>query len=64
MLWKFKMPFEGYIEASSSLAEARQTLIEKIKADPASFISKLEPAEPTAHTMLDLGKRVFGISTK
>ncbi len=55
------MPYSGYIEAPADLAEARRILAEKIKADPYALINKLEPAEPTANTLVDLGKRVFGM---
>jgi hypothetical protein len=62
MLWKYSLNWSGFIEAPSSLSEARKFLIMKIATDPASVISKLEPAEPTPHTLVDLGKRVFGVS--
>lgn len=61
MVWKYSMPFSGYIDAPADFAEARRVLAEKIKADPFAFINKLEPAEATPHTMMDLGKRVFGM---
>jgi hypothetical protein len=32
-----------------------------MRADPGSFISKLEPAEPSSQTLVDLGKKVFGM---
>jgi hypothetical protein len=61
MLWNVSHPFQSMIDAPSDIAEARRIMIEKIKADPAAFITKLTPAEPSAKTLLDLGKRVFGI---
>ncbi len=61
MLWKYSLPFNGYIDAPPNIAEARKTLAEKMRADPYAFINKLEPAEPSANTFVDLGKRVFGI---
>ncbi len=61
MLWKYSMPYSGYIDAPADIVAARNALIERMRADPASFISKLEPAEPSVNTMLDLGKRVLGI---
>lgn len=61
MLWKYTMPYSGMIDGPASLSEARKLLIEKIKADPAAFISKMEPAEPTPTNMIELGKRVLGI---
>jgi hypothetical protein len=61
MLWKYSLQFSGFVDAPADLVSARNALIERMRADPGSFISKLEPAEPSANTMLDLGKRVFGI---
>jgi hypothetical protein len=61
MLWKYSLPFNGYIDAPANIAEARRLLAEKMRADPYAFINKLEPAEPSASTMIDLGKRVFGM---
>jgi len=61
MLWKYSLPFNGYIEAPADIAQARHALAEKMKADPYAFINKLEPAEPSATTLVDLGKRVFGM---
>lgn len=61
MLWKYSLQFTGYLEAPASVVEARHLLMEKMKTDPASFISKLEPAEPSASTLVDLGKRVMGM---
>lgn len=55
------MPYSGYIDGPADLSEVRRLLAEKIKADPYAFINKLEPAEPTPHTLVDLGKRVFGV---
>ncbi len=49
MLWKYSLPYSGYIDAPADLAEARKILAEKLKADPYAFINKLEPAEPTPH---------------
>ena len=63
MLWNISHPFQSIIEAPNDLAAARQAMIEKIKADPGSFITKITPAEPSAKTLLDLGKAVFGIKT-
>lgn len=60
MLWKYSLNWSGFIEAPASLAEARKLLIEKIHTDPASIISKIEPAEPTPTNMIELGKRVLG----
>lgn len=61
MLWKYSLNWSGFIEAPASLSEARKLLIEKLQADPAAIISKIEPAEPSPHTLVDLGKRVFGV---
>ncbi len=63
MLWSYSLQFGGFIDAPNSLSEARQILIAKIKADPAAFVSKMVPAEPTQKTLVDLGKAVFGIKT-
>ncbi len=54
MLWKYSLnAYSGFIDAEPTIAEARKALI-----------GKLEPAEPSPHTLMDLGKRVFGINTK
>jgi len=45
MLWKYSLNFTGYIEAANDITDARRRLAEKLKNDPVSFISKLEPAE-------------------
>lgn len=61
MLWKYSLQFTGMIEAGNSLTDARQRLIDRMKADPGAFISKLEPAEPSVKNLVDLGKAVFGL---
>lgn len=62
ILWKFSLnSYSGFIEAEPNIAEARKALIAKIAADPGALIGKLEPAEPSPHTLVDLGKRVFGM---
>ena len=61
MLWKYSLQFSGFLDAPSDLVAARKALMERMVADPGSFISKLEPAEPSAQTIVDLGKRVFGM---
>jgi hypothetical protein len=61
MLWKYSLPFSGYIDAPADIAEARKVLAEKLRTDPYAFINKLEPAEPSPHTLVDLGKKVFGM---
>lgn len=63
MLWSYKLnAYSGFVETDvASIAEARRALIAKIAADPAALIGKLEPAELSPHTILDLGKRVFGM---
>ena len=61
LLWKYSLQFSGFLDAPSDLVSARKLLMERMAADPGSFISKLEPAEPTAQTLVDLGKRVFGM---
>lgn len=61
MLWKYNLQFSGMLDAPNSLVEARRLLIEKMKADPAAFISKLEAAEPSCQGFVDLAKRVCGI---
>jgi hypothetical protein len=61
MLWNISHPFQSIIDAPADLAAARQMMIEKIKADPGAFITKITPAEPSPHTLFDLGKRVFGV---
>lgn len=61
MLWKYSLQFTGMFEAPNSLSEARQQLIDRMRADPGAFISKLEPAEPSVKNFVDLGKAVFGI---
>lgn len=45
MLWKYSLNFTGFIEAATDITDARRRLMDKMKTDPASFISKLEPAE-------------------
>jgi len=59
MLWKYSLQFSGMIDAPNSIVEARKLLIERIKADPGSFISKLETAEPICPSLL---RRVVGFS--
>ena len=59
MLWKYSLQFNGLFDAPANLVDARRCLIEKIKADPASFISKIESAEPTCPSLL---KRVVGLA--
>lgn len=61
MLWNISHPFQSIIEAGPELASARAAMIEKIKSDPGAFITKITPAEPSAKTILDLGKQVFGL---
>lgn len=61
MLWKYSLQWSGLLDAPSSLIEARQQLIEKLQKDPASFISKLEPAEPYCSTFADFGKKIIGM---
>ncbi len=61
MLWNIGHPFQSIIEAGTDVASARQAMIEKIKADPGAFITKITPAEPSAKNLLDLGKAVFGL---
>jgi hypothetical protein len=62
ILWKYSLnAYSGFIEAEPSIADARKALIAKIAADPAALIGNLEPAEPSPHTIVDLGKRVFGM---
>lgn len=61
MLWRYSLNFTGFIDAPADLVQARQALIDKIASDPASYVSKLEPAEPSAKNLVDLGKRVFGM---
>lgn len=64
MLWRYSLnAYSGFIDSDASITAARQALAEKIKADPFALIGKLEPAEPTPHTLLDLGKRVFNLKT-
>jgi hypothetical protein len=57
MLWKYSLNFTGFIESGSDVNDARNTLIAKLKSDPASFISKLEPAESPS-----LWKMVVGMN--
>jgi hypothetical protein len=61
MLWRYSLNFTGFIEAPADIAQARQALIDKIAIDPASIISRIEPAEPSAKNLVDLGKKVFGL---
>jgi len=58
MLWKYSLQWSGMLDAPSSIVEARAALIAKMKADPAAFISKLEPAEAQCPSLL---KRVTGL---
>jgi hypothetical protein len=46
------------IDAPNSIVEARKALIEKMRTDPASFISRIEPAEQVCPSLL---RRVIGI---
>jgi len=48
MLWKYSLQFNGLFDAPSNLVDARRHLIERIKTDPAAFISKIEPASRPA----------------
>jgi hypothetical protein len=61
MLWNISHPFQSIIEAGNDVASARKVMIEKILKDPGAFITKIVPAEPSAKSLLDLGKAVFGI---
>jgi hypothetical protein len=61
MLWTIGHPFQSIVEAGTDIASARKVMIEKIMRDPGAFITKITPAEPSAKTVLDLGKAVFGI---
>jgi hypothetical protein len=61
MLWNISHPFQSIVEAGPDLASARLVMIERIKADPGAFITKIAPAEPSAKSLIDLGKQVFGI---
>lgn len=61
MLWNIGHPFQSIIEAGPDIASARKAMIEKILHDPGAFITKITPAEPSATTIVDLGKRVFGM---
>lgn len=45
MLWKYTLPYSGYIEAPADINQARKLLAEKIRSDPMSLIQRLEPAE-------------------
>lgn len=45
MLWKYQLTYSGFIDSSASVADARKALMDRMRADPAAFISKLEPAE-------------------
>lgn len=60
MLFTYKLNYSGFIDAPANIAEARRILMEKMKADPASFIAKLEPAEPSCHSVLDVFKKALG----
>ncbi len=60
MLWKYSLPFGGMIDAPADLVAARNLLIEKIKADPGAFITKMEPAEPSCKTLSDVFKKAVG----
>lgn len=53
------MPYSGYLEAPADLPEARRLLAEKLRADPYSFISKMEPCEPSVKTVGDLFKKII-----
>ncbi|HEX3152319.1 MAG TPA: hypothetical protein VHR66_29870 [Gemmataceae bacterium] len=53
------MPFNGYIEAPADLPEARRLLAERMRTDPYSFISKMEPVEPSVKTIGDLFKKII-----
>jgi hypothetical protein len=59
ILWKYSMPYSGYIEAPADLPEARRMLAEKMRADPYSFINKMEPCEPSVKTVGDLFKKII-----
>ncbi len=60
-LVRIPSPKNEATEFGSAVHHALQRLFEKMKADPYAFINKLEPAEPSAHTLVDLGKKVFGL---
>lgn len=58
MLWQYWLN-SGFIDAPANVAEARKILIEKIKADPAAFVGRLIPTEPSCRSLADVFKKVM-----
>ncbi len=63
MLWIANHPFQSMIDAPSDLVSARKVMIAEIREHPERFVTKMLPAEPSASTLLDLGRRAFGFKT-
>lgn len=61
MLWKYGLNYSGFIDAPASVSDARKVLIDDLRAHPEKYITRLEPAEPTTTSLVELGKRVIGM---
>lgn len=61
ILWEYRLNFSGLIEAGPSLSQARQALIDDLRANPERYISGLKPIAATDNVIVDLSKRLLGL---